>query len=274
MPSWNGDDVFDRVDDPHNSPTSMALIQDRSNYYEETVTGTSGNDLIIWSGVANGGTDFIDGGNGKDILSINAYSSKFSLQTKASGITYLNEESGGESYGNGVLVDIEKIEFLDKTVTIGSNTGRGNSSGGDNGFGGSQDGWPNDIIGTINNDTLTGRGRDDYLWGDRGDDVLRGRDGDDLLVGGKGNDTLIGGSGEDFFLVSKKMGKGFDNGDLIKDFEVGEDVLMVSGNTKKLWIDNYKGDAVLVRGKDDVIAWIEDAGGQIGWGGSDGNLIF
>ena len=45
------------------------------------------------------------------------------------------------------------------------------------------------------------------------------------------------------------------------------------GKTKGLWIDDYQGDAVLVRGKNDVIAWIIDAGGQLDWGGSDGNLI-
>ena len=63
------------------------------------------------------------------------------------------------------------------------------------------------------------------------------------------------------------------NFDVITDFEVGVDVLMVAGNTKGLWIDNYQGDAILVRGKKDVIAWIDDAGGQLEWGGSDGNLI-
>ena len=49
---------------------------------------------------------------------------------------------------------------------------------------------------------------------------------------------------------------------------------MVEGSRKGRWIDNYQGDVVLVSGKNDVIAWIEGAGGQLNWGtGSDSDLI-
>ena len=261
MPSWNGEDVFDRGDDPHNTPTSMALIQDKWQYVSETVTGTSGDDLILWSG-SSSSTDFIDGGGGKDVISINDYSDNFTLKTQSSGLTYFNDNRVSyNQYGNAILSNVEKIEFLDKTVTIG------NSSGSDN-----EVEW-NDIYGTRRADELTGTKSADYIDGGKGDDFIYGGAGDDLIVGGKGLDIIEGGEGEDWFATGKKLGRGKNNFDVITDFEVGVDVLMVMGNTKGLWIDNYEGDALLVRGRKDVIAWIDGAGGQLEWGGSDGNLI-
>ena len=239
----------------------MALIQDKYTFVAETLTGTSGDDLILWSGAVDR-SDYIDGGDGKDVLSINDYSNNFTINTKSSGVTYLNDDRvSWEQYGNAVLSDIEKIEFLDKTITIGNDSS--NSS---------EIEW-NDIYGTKRADDLTGTRFADYIDGGKGDDFISGGAGDDLIVGGKGLDFLEGGEGEDWFATEKRLGKGKNNFDVITDFEVGVDVLMVMGNTKGLWIDNYQGDALLVRGKSDVIAWIDDAGGQLEWGGSDGNLI-
>ena len=131
----------------------------------------------------------------------------------------------------------------------------------------------NDIYGTKRHDELIGTNAADAISGGKGDDLIYGGGGDDLIIGGKGGDFLEGGTGEDWFATKKKFGKGKKNYDVITDFEVGEDVLMVMGKTKGLWIDNYKGDAVLVRGRKDIIAWIDGAGGQLEWGGSDGSLI-
>ena len=133
--------------------------------------------------------------------------------------------------------------------------------------------YDDEIIASSNNDRIDARKGDDYVFGNNGDDTLIGGSGDDLLVGSKGIDFLAGGSGEDWFGVSKKDGKGKNNMDIITDFEVGDDILMVAGTTKGMWIDNHKGDAVLVHGNNDVIAWIEGAGGKLDWGGSNGNLI-
>ena len=131
----------------------------------------------------------------------------------------------------------------------------------------------NDIYGTKRNDELIGTNAADAINGGKGDDFIYGDAGDDLIIGGKGIDFLEGGKGEDWFATEKKFGKGKKNYDVIADFVVGEDVLMVMGNTKGMWIDNYQGDAILVKGKKDIIAWIDNAGGQLEWGGSDGNLI-
>ncbi|MBC6982461.1 calcium-binding protein [Caulobacter sp. 17J80-11] len=71
------------------------------------------------------------------------------------------------------------------------------------------------IIGTSDNDHLTGggdadlllgRAGDDLLEGGAGDDALRGEAGDDVLDGGAGDDLLRGGEGVDTFVG----GDGFD----------------------------------------------------------------
>ena len=59
--------------------------------------------------------------------------------------------------------------------------------------------------------------------------------------------------------------------DVITDFEVGEDGLMVLEGTKGMQIANYEGDAIFVNGKNDVIAWVEGAGGKLVWGGANGH---
>ena len=233
----------------------IAIINDNSYRSTETIVGTNGDDLILWRGGPN---DLIDGMSGTDILSINASSKTFEVRTLDSGATYLVGIDAGfaDNEGhNAILVGIETVEFSDKTITIGEDSG-----------GADEVEW-NEIFGTKKDDQLIGTSEADYLSGRRGDDILSGGAGDDLIMGGKGFDILSGGSGEDWFAVTKKEGKGKSNWDYIDDFEVGEDVIMVHGSTKKLWIDEFEGDAVLVRGKKDIIAWVEGAGGQLDWGG-------
>lgn len=94
------------------------------------------------------------------------------------------------------------------------------------------------------NDQLRGRAGDDLLLGGDGNDLLRGGRGDDLLDGGadndrlrggKGEDTMIGGSGDDelrggadvdrFVFDPSNLVEGDD---LVEDFAVGEDLLVLS----------------------------------------------
>ena len=53
--------------------------------------------------------------------------------------------------------------------------------------------------------------------------------------------------------MSKKNGKGEKNYDIIFDSEVGKDSIYVNGSVKGFWIDNYKSNAFLIRGKNDVM---------------------
>ena len=56
-------------------------------------------------------------------------------------------------------------------------------------------------------------------------EILKGGDGDDQLNGGKGDDVLQGGAGSDAFIFD--ISHGFDK---ITDFEIGADVIDLSGN--------------------------------------------
>lgn len=73
-------------------------------------------------------------------------------------------------------------------------------------------------------DRLYGNGGDDTLYGENGDDQLYGGDGDDLIDTGLGKDQAYGGAGADIFI--------FEGGDTqlyLRDFEVGIDIVQVSG---------------------------------------------
>lgn len=61
--------------------------------------------------------------------------------------------------------------------------------------------------------------------GEAGADRLHGDAGDDLLDGGLGADTLFGGAGEDSFRFSTELGG--DNVDLISDFKVADDTILL-----------------------------------------------
>ncbi|MGB3402776.1 MAG: Ig-like domain-containing protein [Microcoleaceae cyanobacterium] len=74
------------------------------------------------------------------------------------------------------------------------------------------------------NDLLFGEAGNDWMWGDAGDDTLCGGTGNDTLIGGMGNDTLLAGDGNDTFILSADMGI-----DLISDFQMGQDVLLLEG---------------------------------------------
>ncbi len=63
------------------------------------------------------------------------------------------------------------------------------------------------VIGSVNVNTLTGNAADNRLVGGLSADTLTGNDGDDTLIGGEANDVLDGGLGADAF----DGGGGFDS---------------------------------------------------------------
>ena len=132
--------------------------------------------------------------------------------------------------------------------------------------------YGDEILASRNDDYINSRDGDDFVWGNKGDDILIGGNGDDYIIGGKGADYIEGGYGVDVFEVSKSNGKGKNNLDYIGDFEIGKDYIYIDGKTKGLRLDSSDGDAVLIKGKKDVIAWIEGASGLINWS-KDGQWI-
>jgi Ca2+-binding RTX toxin-like protein len=81
------------------------------------------------------------------------------------------------------------------------------------------------------NITVVGTAQDDSLSGGYGDEVLIGGAGNDYIGGGIGQDSIFGGAGVDLFrygfdpnlpLVDGEKADGLDGNDIILDFNVGE----------------------------------------------------
>ena len=92
------------------------------------------------------------------------------------------------------------------------------------------------IIGTFDNDTLTGGIGDDELLGLSGDDNIQGEDGNDVVEGGAGADKLYGGAGNDIL--------DGDAGDDELYGGDGDDIIIQSGSGTQLYdggngVDTY-----------------------------------
>jgi len=90
-------------------------------------------------------------------------------------------------------------------------------------------------IGSHGEDEIFGGFGDDLVYGGVNKDSLEGGDGSDTIFGGAagdeidggdGDDTLSGGSGFDTFVFTGSFGN-----DIVTDFEVGEDSLLIPGPT-------------------------------------------
>ena len=172
-----------------------------------SVSGGSGNDTIISSVGAYQGSS-IDGGAGTDTIDLSL------LQTH-------------NSPESGVSIDLSDgfIELSNfSTIKI---TGVEN------------------VIGTNQDDTITGGktginidggAGNDWIISNAGDDVVNGGTGNDSLEGGAGYDTLTGGTGNDTFVFEtiKDLGKTTSKLDVITDFTAGEDKIQLpfDANTK------------------------------------------
>lgn len=93
----------------------------------------------------------------------------------------------------------------------------------------------NDILqGEDGDDTIDGGNGDDLLYGDAGNDTINGGAGIDIIDGGEGNDIIAGGLGEDVIYGGAgadqfRYGALADGGDIIRDFEVGSDKIVLNG---------------------------------------------
>lgn len=73
--------------------------------------GNNGNDLLV----GEAGNDKLDGGSGMDLARYSAVSSGFSISKVTSGFT-VTDKTG--AFGTDTLVNIERIQFLDKKVAL------------------------------------------------------------------------------------------------------------------------------------------------------------
>lgn len=104
------------------------------------------------------------------------------------------------------------------------------------------------IFGEAGSDIIHAGQNDDLVIGGAGNDVIGGGSGNDQITGGSGADMLTGDRGDDIFVFARN---GSDWDDVITDFQIGEDVLLL-GNAQSGYlrindvsVDNFRGNAVL-----------------------------
>ncbi|XPV69995.1 MAG: hypothetical protein ACNI25_05315 [Halarcobacter sp.] len=104
------------------------------------------------------------------------------------------------------------------------------------------------ISGDANNNIFEGNAGDDTLLGKEGDDTLRGGAGDDIINGGAGSDILDGGIGDDTFISSVNDGidyidGGADNDTVDYSLETSTVSVQLDGlNTSTVYINGVAND--------------------------------
>jgi Ca2+-binding RTX toxin-like protein len=174
------------------SGTGNSLGNDiKGNALNNKLNGAAGNDMLDGST----GNDTLTGGTGNDIFIVD--SQKDVVVEAANG--------GNDTIQTKVdllttAANIENIELLEGVIYVnGSSTA-------------------NKITGNDGHNNLNGLG---------GNDSLDGGAGPDALNGGTGNDTLTGGSEADAFVFNTALSTA-NNADIITDFIVGEDQILLS----------------------------------------------
>lgn len=158
------------------------------------VDAGAGNDNVVYT---VGAQNFLDGGDGTDVLYVGG---------NVSGFTFTTVGGANDGFGS-VISGFERFALY-------GGSGWDNLTGGD---------LRDTLSGYRGNDTLFGGGGDDRMSGDSGDDTVNGGDGNDLVSGGAGVDDLTGGTGADTFLFAADD----RSVDIVRDFESGTDVLRV-----------------------------------------------
>ncbi|MET3440687.1 Ca2+-binding RTX toxin-like protein [Variovorax paradoxus] len=175
------------------------------------------------------------------------YTNEFGQLAATAGRNVLNDTNGGQDTINAAAISsASRIDLSAGTATLaGANLTIQNPGSVEN------------LIGGEFNDALTGNAANNTLIGGRGNDTLSGGDGMDALFGGLGSDTLAGGNSGDWFVIEKDAGAS----DVVSDFAVGVDRIVVSGFAVDIWsalqltqqgadtkIDFGNGQTVLLKG--------------------------
>ena len=165
-------------------------------------------DLDLRAGHSPGGRTIVNGGSGRDTLSLAA-----AFESGIRAVVDLRKGLVTTADEKWKLISIENVEVSDGSRAYGSNGRNEIFTNGDAkvwALGGddrveSYYGTPTIDLGA-GNDTGLGGGEQDEIHGGRGDDLILGRGGDDLIFGGPGNDRLYGdhegdaGDGEDLLV--------------------------------------------------------------------------
>jgi Domain of unknown function (DUF4347)/RTX calcium-binding nonapeptide repeat (4 copies) len=191
-----------------------------ANNVQDRIFGRRGNDKLRGEGCA----DLVNGGLGNDNLSGGSGSDKVKGRR---GKDRLKGNDGNDTLMGQQSNDIVRGGKGDDKINAGVGDDR--------------------VNGGLNNDSIRARRGKDLARGGGGKDVIRGQEDNDKLLGGQGGDTLIGGQGADVLIGGRGADVLFgkagadqfvfrsvrDRGDLIRDFEVSRDVMVVSQITSR-----------------------------------------
>ena len=148
-----------------------------------------------------GFTDPADVAIGLDIAVYSGvFNDYFIVELGTGGFTITDVNTGDGDDGVDTIVNFERVEFSDRTVTTTGEI----------------------INGTASADALDGGLGNDSIFGNVGDDTLKGFAGDDTLEAGGGNDSLLGGDGDDMLIIMDTIFAFLDGG-------AGTDTLTVGG---------------------------------------------
>ncbi len=194
-----------RTDATGNNASNVIIGSDAANFIngragDDTIRGMGGNDSIDMStgGTGNIGNRSIDGGAGIDTVDYDGYAQSAVSVNLATG-----KATGGGTNGTGSA----SIFNVERLITGAFN---------------------DNVIGSLGDDYLDGRGGNDTVNGNNGNDSVMGGAGDDVLRGEQGNDTLVGGIGADSFFFA--VAPGSANADVVSDFAPASDKLWLDGN--------------------------------------------
>jgi Ca2+-binding RTX toxin-like protein len=191
---------------------NIAGVVRATNFERFSLETGSGNDTILQSGIVNDsvlrqndliktgagndtinaglGSDTVFGGDGLDHLIID-----YSVGDTGTGMQFAGSTINGYATAsrNVSSTNSTRLDFME--------------------FGG------------IERFTVTGTSKNDSLFAANGNDIINGGAGNDMISGGVGSDTLTGGSGSDTFQYQSLTDSLLGNYDVIKDLEIGIDVI-------------------------------------------------
>ena len=222
-----------------------------ADVYDPSAFGTPGYDRLYGGNgddrlVSYGGGDLMYGGAGNDVLST-AYDGGSRLYggdgdddifDVSTGYGYASVDRMYGGAGNDVITSNEGPDRIfggagDDAIFLASFEG-GRADGGDG---------DDFISAAFSGDfVINGGAGNDRIAGDTGDDRINGGDGDDLIELSAGNDLVRGGAGVDTFsFVGNEIFSLDDGHTVIRDFEVGVDVVMTAD------VDQFLGGLVDTR---------------------------
>ncbi|MEM8569857.1 MAG: hypothetical protein AAGG56_03015 [Pseudomonadota bacterium] len=197
---------------------------------DDTLTGRGGDDIFIASTDSDTITDFASG----DLIDL---SENWVDYNTFGQLTISGPEISGSTYTYSIY-----LESSTGAATLTMQTQ------------GAYDWSADDFIladvdysleGTAQNDKLIGGRGDNLILGYDGSDKINGRGGDDFIMSGAGDlDIMNGGCGEDTFYFGIELHNGLQERNKIKDFDVAEDAIDLSGS--ELVRYKEKGHSVLL----------------------------